>query len=476
MLNKLFPLILLLFSISLAQAELNVISGTNVSLKTNTPQNFSLVLQNTYPFSIFDLDFTNTNGFKFENITIQPNETRTLNFEVNRASPGSFNINSLLSFKYMVDIPQGFNTYEVNITPSGGLQPQSITIRKGDTILWNNLDSINREISSGYFDMIISPNTSNSFTFGNTGDISYQDMTLFYAGQVKVINETELTPVNNPSYNKQVFFSLDVTTSPTNLEITNSEYSFNVNATSTQDGLLTLKNIGSETANSIQLISVPSWVSFEQNNLNLAPGQTKYIVYHVSPAIYKIDDTNKSYDIALIISGINFNTTTIKVNVSVPYDGTLGTLESNEGFLAFYKRFCEQNPSLVICNNTISAGNDSLSRVTDPVLQVNLTATQLMEALRRIQSLADSQARTDTKINDLAVTLNDALPTSIQLSNSSLQKQFENEYNQNANQWTFWLSIIFGGLIIATIIIFMIIKKHKDNVNLYSGGYDYKYK
>lgn len=474
--NRYLILLIALLSIQLASADILISYPSNLTVNTGISRILTINLQNTYDFSVFDFKFSNTEGFIFENITLAPNETKTVSFSVLRSTPGSFNINSEMSFKYMVDIPQGLHTYQVNITPSSGLSPNDLTVRKGDTVIWYNLDSINREISSTLFDFIIAPNGSNSFTFANTGDISYQDLTLFYGATIRVINETELTPVNNPALNKMITIALNVVTAPTYLTILNSNDNYTINSTSSSDGLLTLTNTGTETANQVQLRSIPTWVLFESNNFNIAPGQTKYIVYHVQPSLFKIDDTNKSYTINLAISGLNINSSGINLNVFVPYDSSLGTLETNEGFLAFFKRFCLQNPNLIICNNSISSGNNGTTTVRDPLIQGNITFSQLMEALRRIQSLDDKQARTDSKINDLAVSLQETNPTIIAIANESLQKQYQNESKSIANQWIFWLTIMFGGLIVGTVIVFMIIKKHKDSANLYSGGYDFKWK
>ena len=111
----------------------------DINTKVNVQQTYSLNLTNTFNFKIQSFQFKNTTGFTFpSNISLNPNQTKSISFTFIRSAIKSEQLTSEVSFKYLVDLPQDPQTVYVNITPSG-YSPAFLIIHATDTVIWKNI-------------------------------------------------------------------------------------------------------------------------------------------------------------------------------------------------------------------------------------------------------------------------------------------------------------------------------------------------
>ena len=466
-------ILLSLMLISIVSADLIINpSPLNIKVKVGETQSFNITLNNTYNFKITNFTFSNLTGFTFPNIDLLPNQSKTTNFSVLRQNSGIFNINSKVSFKYLVDIPIGQTNHNISIIETG-YSPNYLIVRKGDKVKWTNKDDITHTVTSATFDHSLLPNQSVEIQFNQIGEINYQDLILFFTGTINVINESTEEKVNNPAYDKNLIVNLEVTLNPTNLSITNNQDNYTVQATGSQEGVLNIKNTGNEIAERITLSSDPSWIIFDENNFNLNKDETNFVTYHISPIILRTEDTNKTYSISLSVSGSNIEQRNITIIIFIPYSNIFSDIGTNEGFTSwFINVFCPANPNLLFCNNTIQQSQGNKTIITDVQIPVNLTATEVYAMLKRIQRIEDSNERTNNEIKQIADQLGITVPELMKLIKESVTLQKNNEESSVSRIRSGWIIFIFVTICVCIIAIALVIRKRRYKMSIVEGGYN----
>jgi hypothetical protein len=468
--KKIIGIFFFITLISLASADLIIPSNLNINVMSGQEKTFSINATNTFNFTIVNIKFSNLTGFNFPNLSLSGRESKMINFSVLRTDPGSKTLSSTISFNYYVDIPKQIQTHYINLTDSG-FSNNYLTIRRGDTVTWINKDTISREISSALFNYNIQPNQSNSYTFNQLGEVSYQDLVLFYGATIKVINETEDNLVQNPSYNKQLSINLQVSLNPTNISYSNNIQNISMKYTDSKEGLIQITNTGNETSQAVKLTAT-SWIRFDTNNFDISPGNTKYVVYHIEPAVFKTEDTNKTYTPQIKIKGINTPEFTNSLSIFIEYADIDADLSNPARLGDILTRFCQQNPQA--CTPSNSTGNGTVI-ITDPTLNFNLTYREFLEDRRTNRKIADTLER---GFNDQKQT-NDELRSgneiAIKMANESLQLAKDNERTSLSRTRSIWFVVLFA--IFATAIYYLtkLNMKYNEKKNLYTGGMRLKY-
>jgi len=443
----------------------------DLKIKVGETSKFNLTLNNTYNFRITDFTFSNLSGFSFSPIEILPNQSKNIEFTVNRNTSGVFNINSLVSFKYITDIPVGQSMHNISITDIN-YNPNYLVVRRGDTVRWTNDDDIKHTITSATFDYEILPNQSRDIQFNQIGEVNYQDLILFYAGKIVVINESTDEKVHNPIYDKNWRINLEVALNPTNLSISNNQNNYTIESSGSKEGILTLTNNGNEIAERIVLSANPSWVVFDENNFNLQKGENNFVTYHINPLITKTSDTNITHKLNISIKGSNINETILSIDVFIPYNSKFEDISTSEGFLVFYERYCQSNPNLLICNNTIQQTSINSSGVRDIEIPINLTATEVYAMLKRIQRIEDGSERTNNEFKKLTDYLSEAFPEFGSTLNESVQLQKENQESAIDKGRAGWIIFIFLTICGCIVTIAITIKKRRYRTSIVEGGYN----
>lgn len=468
--------IFLLITISFVSAESLSINPnpTTISLKQGEEKVVEATFTNTYPYKILDFTFTNITGFSFPAIELNVNESKIYTFKAKSTSYGSYDLSTKVAFKYLVSIPEGQKTHYVNISNYGYL-PQDIVIRRGDTIIWHNNDIITRSVTSALFDVDLAPNGEYQYTFNTIGDINYQDLVLFYGGTIVVINETENQKVNNPNNDITWNIHVDVALDPTYLTINNNQNNYSVSASGTIEGILDLTNSGNITAQQVTLTSDPDWIRFDENKFDLGINEKNYVTYHVEPKVFETASTNKTYTVVIRAKGLNINESAITLNVYVPYSNVYDDISSNEGFLSFYARWCEEHPNYFLCNPNTNQSNETTIVIRDPEIPVNFSTREVLALLKRIQTIEDSVSRTNNEIKTTTNTVNTELPTIKNLINDSISMQKDNEDVSTSRTRAFWIGAIAVIVFVFIVAVALMVRKHNYKKNLTKAGYNYKY-
>ena len=433
-----------------------------------------MLLTNTYDFPILDFGFRNLSGFVFPVFELGANGTNSssqvVNVTVLRSDVGEHSIESVVSFKYLVNIPEGARTWTVNIS-SAGFNPVFLVVRSGDTVVWNNKDVISHSVTSATFDATLSPNASFSRSFGSLGVVDYQDVVQFFGGSVQVISASNAERVNNPHFDRSLLVRLLVTLDKTFLEVLNSKGNYSLSTTGSEEGLLTIRNVGNETAQKVHLGSSPSWVGFDENDFDLRSGETNFVTYKVAPQVFRTADTNKSYEVVVSAVGLNAGNVSVVLSVCVPFDSVFDNANSSEEFLARYDAFCRGHPTSLICNNTISSGGgEAQVIIRDPVLGVNLTQTEVLAMLRRYQELKDGQDRTNNQLKDVADRVGTDIPEIKSKLEESIALQLENERVSVVRTRSFWIAIGFMGVMVLIVVLGLSYKRLKEKEHRANGG------
>lgn len=465
-----FILPILVLSISIVSASLTLSPNpVTINTRVNQESSFQINLSNSFPFTIYNVQFSNLSGFNYPSITLQPNETKKIDFTLTRNQSYHSTINSKVSFTYVVDIPQDIQAYQVNISENG-YQPAQLVIRQGDTVLWKNTDTLSHTVTSAIFDYTLLPNQTASRVFNELGIRDYQDLILFYSGSIEVINRTSQNQVHNPSYDLDWAVNLNVIINETILEIGSIENMYNVDAESYTEGSLKVKNIGNEIAEKVHLSSPSSWITFSENDFDLSSQAQKYVKYTIVPVIFNTNETGKNYSLSLKAKALNSVEYSESIIANIPYKSISEDLSTNEGFVKFFQKFCQQNPLLIICNNSIQEQvNQPKVIYRDPEIPINLTVTQVYELFKRVQRIEDSNARTDNKLKEVADMLGITVPQLQLLLNQSIIMQQNNEKSTNDKWdavWIFGLCLVIAGAVATT---FYYFRKYRSAKTITEG-------
>jgi len=483
--NKYFLILTSILFLSLVSASFSISpEPINISQKIGVNHTYNIAITNTYNFSIMDFEFSNLNnkGFSFPAITLQPNETKTIPIFVKPTNSLHEDVISIVSFKYLVDLPDEITTHKINISENG-FSETYITVRKGDTIMWTNTDDISHRIYSTLFGtMVVAENSSVSYIFNQIGEFTYydEDFNIFnqFNGNVEVISRTSEQKAHNPNYDIPWTLNLNFFLNPTNITVENSENNYTIEYTKFKKGLLTIENNGTTVAEIITLSSDVNWITFEQNNFNLESGDKEWVEYTIYPSLFLTNDTGKTYNISLKVKASNSEEINIPISVYVPFKEIIGEGTGGQEALEYYSTsFCPKNPCAPICNallgypicdqnSNLGTGSGQGSNIT-----ANITSVDLYNLIKDLREMADSQARTDNELKELADQLGITVPELKNQLNQSLSIQIENERKQKQRSNTVW---IIGFITLCAFIIIYILndvarKKYgKSIINMFN--------
>ncbi len=417
---KLFLLLITLLIITTVSSQLVITPNPiPISTKIGIQTTHNITLTNNHPFTIQNFQFSNLTGFTFPNITLESNQTKTFNFKTIINELKSESIQSIVKFRYLVDIPENPQTHNVDMTQSG-FHPNFITIHEGDTVKWRNLDDIFHDITGSFGELYLPLNGEVSKIFNTAGTENYQDLFLGRGGTIRVLSLSEEQEVNNPNYDKILRIELNVIADPTNLSVILTESDFQVGATESKEGLLTIKNLGEELAQKIHMKTEIGWIKFTKNDFNLNPGETSYVPFTIQPLVFSNDETNKSYDIVINTKALNTEEYNSSIKVFIPYSNVFSDMGSSEGFLIWFREvYCVQNPNLFLCNTNVTS-KDGQVIIRDPEIPLNLTVSKFYELIKTIARIEQKQQR-DTNADNQANAEFKTLLTKLELeSNQSL--------------------------------------------------------
>jgi len=461
-------------SIIAAMIFLNVVSAVSISPSTltisqqiETSKNYSITITNDKDFTISNFSFSDIEdyGFHFPNIEIEPNSNQTISFEVESDTTANKLIESNVEFRYEADIPTEITTYEIEITEDG-FSENFILLRSGDSITWTNKDSIVHRVDFDDFSETIQPNQSKTHTFNDLGTFNYKDETWQafsgFNAQIEVIERSSTELVHNPNFDLTWNLDLKISDKPTDLEVELEETEFEVSALGETEGLIKIKNIGSETASDIEITSNSNWISPKENNFDLSENSQKFVAFKISPIIFETIDTNKTYTINISIKALNTEKVTKKIEVFIPHNDDFDDPESSTGIAAAvqkaidkYIEYCQENPGEC-------GGGQGGNRTTE---QGNYTFNA---SAVDIEKLLREQGTTSTELASLRENyglIEDIIRTTLQqiAEDANQTKENSEEANSKANSAMGITLTFFFFAIVSGWSVFLIILNSKKN-------------
>lgn len=453
--------ILLFMFLPLASANGLTLNTTDISVNKSAgaDQQVILSIQNTETFSFFNVTFEPNPYISMPIISeIQPGQITTFSATVFGDEDIVIDLN-IFGF-YFSQIGQSSQTIDVLVFPHD-VDVCDFTIVEGDTVRWNSSisDDIILRRSDGSPVSTIAQNGEYSLAFSVGESFAYYFTRLgfpFPSGNCVITVLSATGFVNDPELDAVLNLDVNVVYPPTTLFVDNPVKDYTLNFFDNTDGILSITNAGNETARNVILTG--EWLSFSDNDFDIIPGQTKGIIYTISPDIFITEETNITYNKTLSVIG-NFpqhdEILSIFINPAI-ISNDLNDSGSG-GLAAFIEEFCLANPG--ICNAEPKiifkdpSGNNQEFNVTMTQEQVNelfISMFQEKEARETLfnfikENLDSQQIRQN--VTDISI--------------EALNSQFsEYKDEQESTQiWVYWILLmglfffVVGGLIVVGIIL-----------------------
>ena len=472
---------MLIFLLATISAQVSIFPNPlNIDQTVGKTETYTITINNSFDFSVFNfkLGDLETHGFSFPDIYVNSTSSESFEISVSPTSSISEILNNKIEFNYFAEIPEQITTYEIIIT-KWGFEPTYMIIREGDSIKWINQDDIVHRVYSQLFNEQISPNMSYSHTFNTKGNYIYQDPNwdeyYNFNGEIDVINRTSQEKVHNPNYDFFWATNINFVLNPTKLNITWFDNYFKVGATSKTESSIKITNTGNEIAENIELTSDSTWINFEENNIDLSPGDQNYINYEIQPKIFNTEETNKTYEIVLFVEGSNTQQYSKTIEVFVPYSEVFQGIGDEESFLMWFEEvFCPEHPNNYFCNpnKTIIVEGDGTGNYTIPINVSEASWREIKENLARVTT---AQIRTSNDLQILADQYGITLPELLEIVNASYQQQTITEKKRRANTSTISLLLFFAFLFAFIGLLINKAGKNKRKKSLTEGMYETKY-
>ena len=478
--RKIYLLIFSLFLISFVSAN-----GLMVSPETITLQK---VVGN---ISFEEINITNTESFVFYNISVEDNSYLSMD-PIAQLDPGQSvsaeikifsNANVNRSFKikgfYQSQIGASNQTYTVAMDRNDGANPCVLSIVKGDKVKFQNLETssirsiiIHREDTGA--EITVAPNSSTIMEFDvptefdyKLYDISYTQLPYSSPCECKIVVLDDQGLINNPLYDTEINFDITNIFNPTEISASTLKTNYSLDFFSQDDGIITITNNGSYIAKNIHLDN--DWFVFTINDFDLSSGYTKNIPFTIKPKIFSTNETNKTYNKVVTITG-NFDTTLLNYNIFIKHANiNAENISASDSLFDFMEKFCSENPN--ICNTEPTIIYRDLNN-SENFFNVSLGEKQLHNLFSMWMDFIDQQSLTDNYYKQQFSQLNNSVALAVNSSSSAEQatKEILKEYQNSNSIW------IFFGMIICTIIISGLLvylalhykkKKNKEAINVF---------
>lgn len=363
-------LIMSVMLISLVSANGLNIQNNIISInKTNGVDfNFNFTISNQENFKIFNITSKNS-IITFDKFDLDSGQNKTISAKI--VSNSDFIGDIKIAGDYYAEIGLSNETQEVVIS-STGVDVCNLNLIQGDTIKWINTFSGSVSLRNmdtlQYFSTIVGY-SNYSLPLSESMQLNYQvyKIGLPYSEvcNINVIGESGY--VHSSVYDANLNLSLNILYDETILEAVFLTDSYNLSYNSNQEDILKITNTGGEIAKNIHLSG--EWFSFDSNDFDLSAGASRNIGYTISPEIYETENTNKTYNKKVSITG-NFETIEKDISIFIKYKDISGIF-SNETYdydllKSIKLLFCEKFPE--DCQSTYSNGtgvNGNTSIIVD---------------------------------------------------------------------------------------------------------------
>ena len=418
---------------------------SKITVTRNVLLETPITIKNTEPFIIYNLTFTSIAGFSFPAFPqIQPNETITKNIIINTQSAFNEIKPTTVSFFYITTTTTTPQTKTVNIDTST-LSPSNITIRKGDTIAWKNLNSITTftvKKTDESESNPVPPNQQFLKTFPNEGIYEYYIAETGLIGRINIITNIVDSFTHDTGKDKTINFDIESKNPSASLSAENLITSFSMNYNGIEQGAIKLSSDGEVFG--VTLSAEPGWIAFHQNHFDF--NKTKIVTYDIKPFINKTEQTNKSYSINVSIITENTGHLSGLISVfilhsndivpnSTEFDDKI-TFCTDAQIISLCTRFPDQCPKKEVIVEKLIEKNDT------EITLLRETSNKLDRLTNAIKLVENEEGNTKLQTIDGKI---DSVVTSFE--------EFKADYQQGKkNKSLLWIFIILGILVVGGII------------------------
>lgn len=427
------------------------------NINSNQEYIFPIKLTNNHNFTIFNISFSSTDFVTYPKISsLAPNTSVDSSITVNVPTESIVNLQSTVSYVYFGNFSQEPKTFDINIYQYGIFNPNSVVAMIGDTIRFFNKDSLNHYISSPYFDVQVPINGNYTYTFTETNEFFIVDDDWQTQCSVSVISNLGEEAIHNAEFDQIFYVNLNSQYSETSLFVEFvGESNFNIENHQSDEGLLRITNTGDQLAHSIHLSS-NKWIDFNQNNFNINTGDSKYIIFTITPDISNITETDQNYTLPINIKGINTQEVIKNVDLFVPHD------ESLEDYPLSGLSYDELRELLLWALGQLDYYNQTYLNGSNQTIYANFTAEQIQNAITSKVETKDQL----TDINDLLQKYaGDQELMREQITSLLLQGNQTNELSLETKRDSDNAIIIFASVLTLLVgaFVFFNMKKHFDD-------------
>jgi len=330
-------------------------SSFNINKTLNQDAQVIFTIKNSESFTFYNISFEENDYISMETIEqLNSGQQATITAVISTNSE----INEEIRIKglYNSQIGSSQETYYIETSYNIGVDPCNLEIIKGDTVIWQSLNTMLLKIINSDNQNLISdlqPNETYTSTFNTPQILNYEIRENGWniedgSCQIVVLDDSGL--ITNPNYDSLLTLNINQNYDPTTIETTFIETSYTMDFIDETGGVFTIKNTGSNYAKNIELSG--EWFEFSENNFDIAPGSTKGITYTIKPYnyIFETEETNKSYIKNITIEG-NFDKQIRNFNIFINYDnvGDGNYSINDDWFASMLVDFCNRNPDATGC-------------------------------------------------------------------------------------------------------------------------------
>lgn len=460
-----------LFFVVLAGASIALTidpSGTfQQTAYTFQEQKVNFTIRNNHNFDIFFINFSKLNDFAFPSIN-NLSAGGNLSIQASILTTAAYNsqVSSLITYYYKTNISVDPVTKNITIS-SGGFLPQNVDLIKNSQIKWTNDDTLPHTVTSTLFDATLQPGESFSFTFTNTGNVSYFDRNTNLQGKISVIEPFDLQYVHVPANDVELNFSINsilVETNYTASLLSGNLYSVEYNKK--RDGVLKITNTGLTKLKNVQL-SANQWISFSQNNFDLNASQDLFAVFTITPLVTNETETGRNYSLTITLNPVNALQTTLNLTVEIPLVSNVSFNQTTAcDFFKEKKDFCNSFPSSPFCATEPIIKEVPIVKYESPPLPYNFTQDDIFQLTRKYLTIDDEMKKLNNFIKqEIDKIDNSTAVTKInteQSKNTIEELRIENEERKSLNKTLIVLMVVVIVLLIAGgVIAYVILKVYK---------------
>lgn len=231
----------------------------------------------------------------------------------------------------------------------------------------------------------IDPGSSFVRTFGGVGVFGFEVDPLIGVGVVRVVDSGVL--VHNVGDDAGFVLGGVAVFEWTNVSLGSvSSESFVVGWDDVVDGFFVVRNEGDVLARDVVFDGGGGWLSFDKSGFSLGPGESRAVNFVLSPLVSDVGGTNRSYNVSLVGSGLNFDSVEVVLDVFVPFSEGAGSNVTSGAFWVAKLEFCERFPTSAFCITEPIVREVRVAEYDCPPILMNMSRLDVQDLMRSVKN------------------------------------------------------------------------------------------